>query len=233
MKYIKVILVLIFILLVGNLIAQQYFNFRIIPTMSNRSPHMKDNYFIMVDLDDYTLTLYKDGIIHKEYPVSGGTPRTPSPIGTWSIVSKANWGEGFGGSWMGFNVPWGKYGIHGTDEPWSIGKPLSKGCIRMYNKDVAELKKIVPHGTKVTIIKGPYGPFGEGFRTLKPGATGSDVYAVQSRLKDLGYYNNWVDGRYGDGMKSCVKKFQKDNNLHISTYVTTDFYHKLGFIQFE
>ncbi|MBC7959481.1 MAG: L,D-transpeptidase [Vallitaleaceae bacterium] len=36
-------------------------------------------------------------------------------------------------------VPWGKYAIHGTDEPWSIGSSLSKGCIRMYSEDAAEL----------------------------------------------------------------------------------------------
>jgi len=43
------------------------------------------------------------------------------------------------------------YRIHGTDAPWTIGKNVSKGCIRMHNRHVAELYKRTPVGTKVTI----------------------------------------------------------------------------------
>jgi lipoprotein-anchoring transpeptidase ErfK/SrfK len=43
------------------------------------------------------------------------------------------------------------YRIHGTDAPWTIGQPVSKGCIRMFNKDVIELYEKVPVGTKVTV----------------------------------------------------------------------------------
>ncbi len=43
------------------------------------------------------------------------------------------------------------YRIHGTDAPWTIGKAVSKGCIRMYNKDVAKLYPNVGVGTKVTV----------------------------------------------------------------------------------
>ena len=43
------------------------------------------------------------------------------------------------------------YRIHGTDAPWTIGQPVSKGCIRMYNQDVIELYDRVPVGTKVTV----------------------------------------------------------------------------------
>jgi lipoprotein-anchoring transpeptidase ErfK/SrfK len=43
------------------------------------------------------------------------------------------------------------YRIHGTDAPWTIGQPVSKGCIRMYNQDVVELYDRVPVGTKVTV----------------------------------------------------------------------------------
>lgn len=42
------------------------------------------------------------------------------------------------------------YRIHGTDAPWTIGQPVSKGCIRMYNKDVVDLYDRVPVGTSVT-----------------------------------------------------------------------------------
>jgi lipoprotein-anchoring transpeptidase ErfK/SrfK len=43
------------------------------------------------------------------------------------------------------------YRIHGTDAPWTIGQPVSKGCIRMYNADVLDLYARVPVGTRVTV----------------------------------------------------------------------------------
>lgn len=231
MKITKIILTAILLLLIINLTTSSLLGYDVISVISYNL--YKDSYSIVVDLDDHVLYLYKKGELQKKYPVSGGKYTTPSPLGTWTITSKADWGEGFGGTWMGFNVPWGKYGIHGTDEPWSIGNPLSKGCIRMFNDDAAELKKTVYVGTKVTIIKGPYGPFGEGLRNLDPGDTGSDVYAVQKRLQELGYYNGWVDGKYGAGMQSAVSKFQKDNGLAQSKYIKAGFYKALGMELFE
>lgn len=43
------------------------------------------------------------------------------------------------------------YRIHGTDAPWTIGKAVSKGCIRMYNEDVLDLYPRIPVGTRVTV----------------------------------------------------------------------------------
>ena len=43
------------------------------------------------------------------------------------------------------------YGIHGTDEPNSIGQSVSHGCVRMFNKDVEQLYPMVPVGTAVYI----------------------------------------------------------------------------------
>ncbi|MEQ1577374.1 MAG: L,D-transpeptidase [Hyphomicrobium sp.] len=43
------------------------------------------------------------------------------------------------------------YRIHGTDAPWTIGQAVSKGCIRMFNQDVADLYPRVAVGTKVTV----------------------------------------------------------------------------------
>jgi lipoprotein-anchoring transpeptidase ErfK/SrfK len=42
--------------------------------------------------------------------------------------------------------------IHGTNEPWSIGKAASSGCIRMLNEEVSELYDNVRIGTKVIVI---------------------------------------------------------------------------------
>ncbi len=44
------------------------------------------------------------------------------------------------------------YRIHGTNEPKSIGKPASSGCIRMLNEDVTELYRFVKVGAAVTVI---------------------------------------------------------------------------------
>lgn len=228
--YVKIVLSIILIMCVANLICLKKTDENLLQVFFSQD---NNPYYILVDLDTYMMYIFKDNEMYKEYPVSGGKYSTPSPLGTWNIVSKANWGEGFGGSWMGFNVPWGKYGIHGTDEPWSIGSGLSKGCIRMYNDDAKELKKFIPYGTKVTITKGPYGPFGEGPRTLTPGDTGADVYAVQEKLKELGYYKGYCDGKYGEGLKSSIFKYEADKGLPKSYYITDTLYESLGFIPFE
>ena len=71
---------------------------------------------IFIDLTESILYLFKGRQLVKKYPIAQGKPATPSPIGVWEIVTKArNWGSGFGSRWMGLNVPWGKYGIHGTN----------------------------------------------------------------------------------------------------------------------
>jgi lipoprotein-anchoring transpeptidase ErfK/SrfK len=44
------------------------------------------------------------------------------------------------------------YRIHGTNQPWSIGKAVSSGCIRMRNEDVVDLYESVPVGTRVIVL---------------------------------------------------------------------------------
>ena len=193
----------------------------------------ESKYTIFIEVEDNKLYLLKEGECIKEYPVGTGKKESPSPIGYWKIIYKSKWGEGFGGNWMGLNVPWGKYGIHGTTKPGSIGWPSSHGCIRMYNKDVEELYGIVPHGTRVVIVNGSFGPFGSGFKNIEPGDRGADVMEVQRRLLDLGYYNAYVDGIYGEGMKYAVHKFQKENGLVVKNAVTKKDLEFMGFLEFE
>ena len=81
-----------------------------------------------------------------------GKMLTPSPSGTYTIINKQrNPGGPFGVLWMGLSKP--HYGIHGTNNPASIGKNVSHGCIRMFNHDVLELSSRVPIGTGVVIHK--------------------------------------------------------------------------------
>lgn len=44
------------------------------------------------------------------------------------------------------------YRIHGTVEPWTIGKNVSSGCIRMINQDVIDLYQRTPVGSKVVVL---------------------------------------------------------------------------------
>lgn len=111
---------------------------------------LRVSHSITVNVSARTLTLYKDGKWFKSYPVAVGKPETPTPKGTRKIINKAsNPGGVFGAKWLGLGDG---YGIHGTNNPSSIGKAVSNGCIRMYNKDVTELYNIVPIGTTVKII---------------------------------------------------------------------------------
>jgi hypothetical protein len=44
------------------------------------------------------------------------------------------------------------YRLHGTVEPWSIGKSMSSGCIRLLNQDIVDLYGRVPTGSKVVVL---------------------------------------------------------------------------------
>lgn len=44
------------------------------------------------------------------------------------------------------------YRIHGTVEPWTIGKSVSSGCIRMINQDVIDLYERTPVGARVVVL---------------------------------------------------------------------------------
>ena len=109
------------------------------------------SYSITINTKQHTLTLYQDGKVSKVYPVAVGKPATPTPLGTFRIMNKAvNPGGPYGARWMGLNSP--GIGIHGTNNPASIGKSVSHGCIRMQNDAVIELFRLVPVGTVVRII---------------------------------------------------------------------------------
>lgn len=55
----------------------------------------KGEYEILVDVEESVLYLIQNNEIIKTYKCSGGKWSTPSPIGTWQIVGKDTWGEGF------------------------------------------------------------------------------------------------------------------------------------------
>lgn len=107
-------------------------------------------YSIDVSISQHELKLYNDDKLIKTYPIATGKMLSPTPVGTYTIINKQNNPGGpYGVLWMGLSKP--HYGIHGTNDPYSIGKNVSKGCIRMHNHDVLDLSSYVSIGTKVYI----------------------------------------------------------------------------------
>ncbi|MFC4077586.1 L,D-transpeptidase [Salinithrix halophila] len=112
---------------------------------------------MIVDLSDRRLSLVEGNRVMKSYPVGIGKVLTQTPVGTYTIVNKVPYPYSrpggklspYGTLWMGLSRP--GYGIHGTNKPASIGKRVSKGCIRMYNRDVEDLSRHVGIGTRVII----------------------------------------------------------------------------------
>lgn len=198
-------------------------------TKAEKTPPPSGEIAIIVDTTKRKLTLLSDGKPYKQFNIACGKPATPSPVGTWKIVNKStNWGTGFGTRWMGLNVPWGSFGIHGTNKPFSIGSYASHGCIRMHNSSVEQLYPWVPNGTPVYVIGSPFGVPGQGHNRLVRGDRGSDVFEVQRTLKRLGYYEAKLDGIFGYGLETAIKKFRKAHDLPMDNCVDRNMYEILG-----
>lgn len=233
MFYLLTLLVLI-ILIVGNCICI-YLATRSIDSEDVYTKNKSQKLTILIEVDKKQLKLIdrKNEVVIETYTVATGKPSSPTPLGTFKIIEKGHWGEGFGSRWMGLDVPWGKYGIHGTNKPHSIGSNVSAGCIRMRNSDIEELYSKIKNDTIVIITNGPYGPFGNGFRELRPGDRGSDVMEVQKRLAQKGYYDRALDGIYGENMKFSLINYLKANGIGITDRIDSEIYNSLGIILIE
>lgn len=107
-------------------------------------------YSIRISLSKKKLYLMQNGSVAHSFPVAIGKKQTPTPVGRFTIISKAPKPGGvYGAYWLGLSLP--HHGIHGTNNPASIGKEISGGCIRMHNQDVGELASYVSIGTPVHI----------------------------------------------------------------------------------
>lgn len=187
---------------------------------------------ILIVLDERRLYVLEDGQVFDKFPIAIGKLTTPSPLGNWRIISKDSWGGGFGTHWLGLNVPYGRFGIHGTNKPWSIGGAESHGCFRMYNRDVETLYKWVTWGTRVYVVGGDF-PYNLPWRKLREGDKGSDVWQLQNRLKELGYYKYSPDSIFGRRTKQAVMNFQKDHGLVSNGVADWNTRYKLGFYLFQ
>ncbi len=182
---------------------------------------------IEVDTRRLVLTIFSDGVPYKKYPVAVGKSATPTPPGEFMVKTK--WtepGGPFGARWMGLNVPWGTYGIHGTNRPYSIGTMASKGCIRMFNQHVSEVYPWINIGTQVTITGAE--PYARISRSLKKGDSGMDVQYVQFRVRQLGFDAGRLDGRFGQELASAVLGIQRFYGLPVTSMVGPEECHILG-----
>jgi LysM repeat protein len=110
---------------------------------------------LLIDLSARRLTYYDEHGIANSYPIAIGKPSTPTPVGQYQVINKIiHPGGGLGSRWMELNIPTdgGPYGIHGTNNPSSIGLAVSNGCIRMYNHDIEAIFSHIPLYTPVEIV---------------------------------------------------------------------------------
>lgn len=225
----------IFILILIVLVIGNYLVIKIIDRldyMNASSKSKKPKLTILIEVQEKRLSLIdrEDEKILDTYTIATGKSSNPTPLGSFRIIEKAHWGEGFGSRWLGLDVPWGIYGIHGTNQPSSIGGSVSAGCVRMRNSDVEDLYDKVSADTQVVIMNGLYGPFGHGFRTLKPGDRGADVLEVQKRLSLEGYYKDSLDGIYGEAMKKSLIDFLRSKDFPLTDKIDEDIYNELGIV---
>ncbi|MEO6867845.1 MAG: L,D-transpeptidase family protein [Gaiellales bacterium] len=125
---------------------------------------------IVIDRANHKLTLYRAGSVFKTWNVAVGSPQYPTPAGDFQIQSMqmnptwtppaSDWAKDakitppgpdnpLGTRWMGID---GAVGVHGTNNPASLGYSVSHGCIRMAIPDVEELYEIVALGTPVSVV---------------------------------------------------------------------------------
>lgn len=122
---------------------------------------------LVISIPDRKIAFIEDGHVTRVYPVAVGKPSTPSPAGTFQIVSRIphpTWyGPGqvvapgpanpLGTRWIGLSQK--GYGIHGTNNQSSVGTAASHGCIRMRKADLEELFQLVAIGDTVELVETP------------------------------------------------------------------------------
>lgn len=139
---------------------------------------------IVVSIPDRKLALVEDGRVVKLYAVAVGAAVSPSPAGEFKIAHRiphpTYYAPGkvippgkenpLGTRWLGLSQK--GYGIHGTNQPRSIGHRASHGCIRMRNRDVEELFELVHIGDVFELRAEPATELAETFGGAEVSATG-------------------------------------------------------------
>ena len=119
---------------------------------------------VSVSLAARTLTVTDAGQKVLTTPVAVGKQKTPTPPDhtyLWELIQPDNQKGAYGPYIFGlaefsdtysiFNGGDAQIGIHGQNEPWSIGQAASNGCVRLPNDVITRLAGLLPLGTPVTI----------------------------------------------------------------------------------
>ena len=123
-----------------------------------------DDWRVEVHLADHQLTVYHGPEIWMAEPIAIGREPTPTPGGTFYLVEllappdpDGDYGpyafglSGFSDDLTSFNGGDGRLGLHGTNDPRSLGLDVSHGCIRVSNEAITQLARALPLGTPVVI----------------------------------------------------------------------------------
>lgn len=124
------------------------------------------DYRITVDLSEHRLSVRDGNTVMLDTPAGVGRGDTPTPGGVYFIIEllqppdpSGPYGpyayglSGYSEQLRDFAGGTGVIGIHGTNDPRSIGLDVSHGCIRVSNEVIVELASIIPLGTPVTIVR--------------------------------------------------------------------------------
>jgi hypothetical protein len=118
---------------------------------------------IVVDVSAHTVRFFRDGKLLLRTPAAVGSSATPTPLGRYYVNQRLIPDDPtgpFGPGAIGISAfspvltGWAQGGpvaIHGTNEPWSIGRAVSNGCIRVPNDVIKRLFGRIPAGTPVII----------------------------------------------------------------------------------
>lgn len=120
---------------------------------------------VVVDASTLTMRLYDGGQVVFEAPVAVGKGSTPTPRGYFFVDGIVALGDttgpygshqvsvtGYSEVYRTFGGGIGQIALHGTNQPDLLGSPVSNGCVRMRNADIARLASLVPTGTPVEIV---------------------------------------------------------------------------------
>jgi L,D-transpeptidase ErfK/SrfK len=143
---------------------------------------------IVVNLGDLRLYYFEPGAPPRSYPIGIAKDGFSTPLGETVVTAKREkpvWVPGESArrddpslahevkpgpdnplGEYALNLGWPTYLIHGTNDPRGVGRHSSRGCIRLYPRDIAELYGRVPIGTRVRVVDEP----------VKVGWIGGELY---------------------------------------------------------
>lgn len=124
------------------------------------------SWHLVVHLARHRLSVFQGPVLLGTYPVGIGAAVTPTPTGTYyltDLLSPPAPGGAYGPYAFGlsaystvltsFGGGPGQIGLHGTDDPGSVGRTVSHGCLRVTNALITQLAHELPLGTPVVITR--------------------------------------------------------------------------------